>query len=52
MDTTNTEICEVCEVPVDYCECVRCLDCATIYLIDDADKVTDPEGFGCEACAE
>ena len=49
METTETEVCEVCAEKVLHCDCQRCFECSTLYSASDAAEVLDDENI-CKAC--
>jgi hypothetical protein len=45
------ESCELCKEIVSFCECRRCFECATLYLVADALKALDDQDT-CTKCAD
>ena len=45
------EICELCAEIVSFCECRRCFECATLYLVADAIKALNDDDT-CTSCAD
>jgi hypothetical protein len=47
----NKESCELCAEIVSFCECRRCFECATLYLVSDAIKALNDQDT-CAPCAD
>jgi hypothetical protein len=47
----NKESCELCKEIVSFCECRRCFECATLYLVADAIKALNDQDT-CAPCAD
>ena len=50
-EQVRKETCELCAEIVSFCECRRCFECATLYLVADALKALNDQDT-CASCAD